>query len=92
VRLTTSPPSVSRLSRARRLTTLWASTACYRGSFTVYPSPLRCKSEALSLEPNYSVLAASVLRYVDTRDKVVLVAGNEILKACIGLLIECDEM
>jgi hypothetical protein len=37
VRLTTSPPSVSRLSRenveARRLTTLWASTDCYEDSF-----------------------------------------------------------
>jgi hypothetical protein len=34
----TSPPSVSRLSRKCRkpqhLTTLWASTACYRNSFT----------------------------------------------------------
>jgi hypothetical protein len=38
VRLTASPPSVSRLSKKmwvpRRLTTLWASTACYRDSFT----------------------------------------------------------
>jgi hypothetical protein len=36
--LTTSPPSVSRLSRKmwepRRLTILWASVACYRDSFT----------------------------------------------------------
>jgi hypothetical protein len=41
VRLTTSLPSVSRLSRKmwepRCLTTLWASTACYRDSFTFYP-------------------------------------------------------
>jgi hypothetical protein len=40
-RLTSSPPSVSRLSRKmwepRRLTTLWASTACYRDSFTFFP-------------------------------------------------------
>jgi hypothetical protein len=39
VRLTTSPPSVSRSSRKcwepRRLTSLWASTACYRDSFTI---------------------------------------------------------
>jgi hypothetical protein len=38
VRLTASPPFVSRLSKKmwepRRLTTLWASTACYRDSFT----------------------------------------------------------
>jgi hypothetical protein len=33
VRLTTSQPSVSRLSR-QHLTALWASTACYRDSFT----------------------------------------------------------
>jgi hypothetical protein len=44
VRLTTSPPSVSRLSRLctmwepRRLITLWASTACYGDSFTVLMS------------------------------------------------------
>jgi hypothetical protein len=40
VELTTLPPSVSRLSRKdvepRRLTTLWAFTACYRDSFTFY--------------------------------------------------------
>jgi hypothetical protein len=39
VRLTTSPTSVSRLSKkmweTRRLTNLWASTACYRDSFAV---------------------------------------------------------
>jgi hypothetical protein len=38
VRPTTSPPSVNRMSikcgKPRRLTTLWASTACYRDSFT----------------------------------------------------------
>jgi hypothetical protein len=37
VRLTTSPPSMSRLSRkmrhSRRLKTLWASTACYSDNF-----------------------------------------------------------
>jgi hypothetical protein len=40
VRLTTSPPSVSRLSTKvrdpRRLTSLWASTVCYRDSFTLW--------------------------------------------------------
>jgi hypothetical protein len=40
VRLTTLSPSVSRLSRKmwepRRLTTLWAFTACYRNSFTLF--------------------------------------------------------
>jgi hypothetical protein len=39
VRLTTLPPCVSRLSRKmwepRRLTTLWAFTACYMNSFTI---------------------------------------------------------
>jgi hypothetical protein len=38
VRVTTLPPSVSRLSREiwepRRLTTLWVSTVCYKDSFT----------------------------------------------------------
>jgi hypothetical protein len=38
IRLTTSPPSMSRLSReSGRLTTLWASTACYGDSFTFSP-------------------------------------------------------
>jgi hypothetical protein len=41
VRLTTSPPSVSWLSKKwwdpRRLTTLWASTAYYKDSFTFFP-------------------------------------------------------
>jgi hypothetical protein len=40
IRLTTLPPSVSRLSRQcggpRCLTTLWTFTACYRDSFTFY--------------------------------------------------------
>jgi hypothetical protein len=39
VRLTTSPPSVSLLSRMwepRRLTTLWVPTACYRDIFTPF--------------------------------------------------------
>jgi hypothetical protein len=40
IRLTIPPPSVSPLSRKmwepRRLTILWASTACYRDSFTFY--------------------------------------------------------
>jgi hypothetical protein len=40
VRLTTLPPSVTRLSREnvepRRFTTLWAFTACYRDSFTFF--------------------------------------------------------
>jgi hypothetical protein len=39
IRLTTSPPSVSPLSQkmweSQPLTTLWASTACYRDRFTV---------------------------------------------------------
>jgi hypothetical protein len=39
VGLTASPPSVNRfvkeMSDPRRLTTLWVSTACYRGSFTI---------------------------------------------------------
>jgi hypothetical protein len=39
-RLTTSPPSVSQVSRKmwdpRRVTTLWASMACYRDSFPSY--------------------------------------------------------
>jgi hypothetical protein len=41
LRLTTSPPSVRRLSiriwEPRRLTTLWASTDCYRDSFSFLP-------------------------------------------------------
>jgi hypothetical protein len=38
VRLTTSLPSASRLSReCGSLTTLWTSTACYRDSFTFLP-------------------------------------------------------
>jgi hypothetical protein len=40
VRLTATPSSVSRLFRImwepRRLTTLWASLACYRDSFTIF--------------------------------------------------------
>jgi hypothetical protein len=40
VRLTTSPPSVSLLSRKcgepLRLTTVWASTACYKNDFTFF--------------------------------------------------------
>jgi hypothetical protein len=41
VRLTTLPPSMSRLYRKmwepQRLTTLWASTACHRESFMFWP-------------------------------------------------------
>jgi hypothetical protein len=36
VRLTTLPPSVSRLWEPRPLTPLWAFTACYRDSFTYF--------------------------------------------------------
>jgi hypothetical protein len=36
VKLTTSPQSVSRLSR-KCLSTLWASTASYRDGFTYFP-------------------------------------------------------
>jgi hypothetical protein len=55
MRLTTSPPFVSRLSRKmwepRRLTTLWAITVCYRGrSFylLLYTESLSCHSWILA--------------------------------------------
>jgi hypothetical protein len=53
VRLTTLPLSVSRLSRdcnPRRLTTLWASTSCCKGSF----SPSYLHSSATHIHPQAS--------------------------------------
>jgi hypothetical protein len=52
VRLTISPPSVSRFFRKcgepRRLTTQWASTAYYRDSFTFLPYPYHLKLISLT--------------------------------------------
>jgi hypothetical protein len=56
VRRTVSSPSVSPLSykiwEPRRLTTLWASTACYRDSFTSYLSPIHaiCSAHLILLD------------------------------------------
>jgi hypothetical protein len=56
VRLTTLPPFVNRLIVSktwehRRLTTLWASTVCYRVKFTFSPSMLPTKKLQISSDP-----------------------------------------
>jgi hypothetical protein len=74
VRLTTLPPSVRRLSRKcwehRRLTTLWASTACYRDSLSRKADNLTaiCESSVLKMwEPRrLTTLWASTACYRDS--------------------------
>jgi hypothetical protein len=60
VRLTTSPPSVSRFSikmwEPRRLTTLWASTACYRIMWYVVIHFILLFSFKYSLKQTYTKL------------------------------------
>jgi hypothetical protein len=52
VRLTTLPPSVTRLWKPRRPTTLWATTACYRDSFTSFArGGVATETSAISIWP-----------------------------------------
>jgi hypothetical protein len=63
VRLTTLPPSVSRLFKENigRLWTLWASTACYKDSFTF--SHISCLTRIMSQQTHISWLRRLVSQF-----------------------------
>jgi hypothetical protein len=63
VRLTTSPPSVSRLS-INVGASLWASTACYRDSFRYIPEDKNLPSDALLLLPIHQTVTSHPLQIV----------------------------
>jgi hypothetical protein len=53
-------PTVWKMWKPRRLTTLWASKACYRNSFTFYMISSEVKLCALGPEPKMLVLSKPV--------------------------------
>jgi hypothetical protein len=75
VRLTTLQPSVSRLFRnmwePRRLTTLWAFTACYRDSFTFFNlTEGRIRDNGISIATSYELDDRGVTIWVPMRSRI----------------------